>query len=205
MRFCRAASTAGFRSAGRQRAMEDALTLSKLSLDLHKRGLLRLSENLLSSIGHLTQTAMALSVNDMRLFRLEITLFSVRAKGAGAEPRQRISCCRPHPTAAWFSRWWPGTTMSAWRAGPDGRLLVRCTVLDKDPPRHRAAGTVSGARGPSAISAAVCRTPAGRIARVPTALADQIQFRPPACPWSCCWVCSPPPGPRYSPRATLVQ
>ena len=63
-------------------AMEDALTLSKLSLDLHKRERLKLTENLLSSIEDTSQTAIALNIAGLRNTggAVEMALFTVQGK-----------------------------------------------------------------------------------------------------------------------------
>ena len=63
-------------------AMEDALALSKVSLDLHKRELLKLSESLLTSLEDSSQAALALTVGDLRerSGAFEISLFSEQGR-----------------------------------------------------------------------------------------------------------------------------
>ena len=114
-------------------AMEDALTLSKLSLDLHKRERLKLSENLLSSIEDTSQTAMALSVNDMRASSgaLEITLFSVQGKVLALSHANPDILLPTAPDSGMVQQVVAGDNYVGVASGPDGRLLVRCLVLDK--------------------------------------------------------------------------
>ncbi len=115
-------------------AMEDALDLSKLSLDLHKRERLKLTENLLAAIEDTSQTAIALNINELRKTAgaIEMTLFSVQGKVLA------LSHDKPGDTAA-------DATGQRHGAASGGRpelcrcrqpvrtddLLVRCLVLDR--------------------------------------------------------------------------
>jgi PAS domain S-box-containing protein len=114
-------------------AMEDALTLSKLSLDLHKRERLRLSESLLSSLEDTSQTAMSLSVNDLResAGATELTLFSVQGKVLAmshADP----GVLQPMPAESGIvQQVISGQDYVGVFADSGDRLVVRCLVLDK--------------------------------------------------------------------------
>ena len=57
-------------------------TLSKLSLDLHKRERLKLTENLLAAIEDTSQTAIALNINELRKTAgaIEMTCSACRAR-----------------------------------------------------------------------------------------------------------------------------
>ena len=99
-------------------AMEDALTLSKLSLDLSKRERLKLTKNLLNAIEDTSQTAMALNIGEMRntAGATEMALFSMQGKLLAMVTTTPRYCCRPRRTAAWCSGWSAVKTMSAWPA-----------------------------------------------------------------------------------------
>ena len=114
-------------------AMEDALTLSKLSLDLHKRERLKLSENLLGSIEDTSQTAIALSINGLRSASgaTEIALFSVQGKVLALSNANPDILLPTPPDGGTVQQVVAGENYVGITTGPDGRLLVRCLVLDK--------------------------------------------------------------------------
>ncbi len=114
-------------------AMEDALALSKVSLDLHKRQRMKLTENVLATVEDTSQTAIALSVDDMRntsgaeefaLFTLKGRLLSL----SHANPDVLV----PTPVdSGMVQQVVSGENYVGMAAGPDGRLMVRCLVLDR--------------------------------------------------------------------------
>jgi len=114
-------------------AMEDALTLSKLSLDLHKRERLKLSENLLSSVADTSQTAIALAIGDLRASSgaLEMTLFSLQGKVLALSHENPEVLLPTPPDSGMVQQVVGGENYVGVAAGQDGRLLVRCLVLDK--------------------------------------------------------------------------
>lgn len=114
-------------------AMEDALTLSKLSLDLHKRERLKLSINILDSIEDTSQTAIALSVNDLRAASgaLEMTLFSLQGKVLALSHANPDILSPLPPDGGMVQQVVSGQDYVGVATDADGRLLVRCLVLDK--------------------------------------------------------------------------
>ncbi len=114
-------------------AMEDALTLSKLSLDLHKRERLKLTENLLAAIEDTSQTAIALSIGEMRATAgaSEMALFSVQGKLlAMSHDNPEVMLPMP-PDSGMVQQVVGGADYVGVASGPDGRLVVRCLVLDR--------------------------------------------------------------------------
>ena len=114
-------------------AMEDALTLSKLSLDLHKRERLKLTENLLNSIEDTSQTAMALSINDLRenAGATEMTLFSIQGKVLALSHANPDVLLPTPPDSGMVQQVVSGENYVGVMTAQDGRLMVRCLVLDK--------------------------------------------------------------------------
>lgn len=114
-------------------AMEDALTLSKLSLDLHKRERLKLTDNLLSSIEDTSQTAIALSINDLRddSGATEITLFSVQGKVLAMSHANPDVLAPTPPDSGMVQQVVSGEDYVGVATNADGGLMVRCLVLDK--------------------------------------------------------------------------
>ncbi|MGB5454157.1 MAG: ATP-binding protein [Sedimenticolaceae bacterium] len=113
-------------------AMEDALALSKVSLDLHKRDRLKLTENLLNSIEDTSQTAIALSINDLRSASgaNELTLFSVQGKVLGVSHANPDILLPTPPDSGMVQQVVSGQDYVGIASGQDGRLLVRTLVLD---------------------------------------------------------------------------
>jgi PAS domain S-box-containing protein len=113
-------------------AMEDALTLSKLSLDLNKRERLRLTESLLASIEDSSQTAVALNVNDMResAGATEMTLFTVQGKVLALSHADPDVLLPTPPDSGMVQQVVSGQNYVGVAPGPDGNLTVRCLVLD---------------------------------------------------------------------------
>lgn len=114
-------------------AMEDALTLSKLSLDLHKRERLKLTENLLASIEDTSQTAVALHVAELRRTSgaTEITLFSVSGKVLALSHANPELMLPTPPDSGMVQQVVGGEDYVGVATGHDGGLLVRCLVLDR--------------------------------------------------------------------------
>ena len=108
-------------------AMEDALALSKVSLDLHKRDRLKLTENLLNSIEDTSQTAIALSINDLRSASgaNELTLFSVQGKVLGVSHANPDILLPTPPDSGMVQQVVSGQDYVGIASGQDGRLLVR--------------------------------------------------------------------------------
>ena len=113
--------------------MEDALTLSKLSLDLHKRERLKASVNILDSIEDTSQTAIALSINELRAASgaVEMTLFTLQGKVL-ALSHVNPEILSPMPAdGGMVQQVVSGQDYVGVTTGRDGRLLVRCLVLDR--------------------------------------------------------------------------
>ncbi len=114
-------------------AMEDALTLSKVSLDLHKRERLKLTANLLTAIEDTSQTAIALSVNELRSAAgaMEMTLFSIQGKILALSHANPDILLPTPPDSGMVQQVISGEDYVGVSTGPDGGLMVRCLVLDK--------------------------------------------------------------------------
>ena len=113
-------------------AMEDALALSKTSLDLHKRERLELSESLLAGIEDTSQTAIALSIGDLRAMAdaLEMTLFSVQGKVIAMSHANPDVLAPMPPGGGMVQQVIGGENYVGVVSGAGGELLVRCLVLD---------------------------------------------------------------------------
>ena len=114
-------------------AMEDALALSKLSLDLHKSQRLRQSLNILDSIEDTSQTAVALSVNEMRAASgaQEVSLFSLQGKVLALSHANPDILTPTPPDGGMVQQVISGQDYVGVATGVDGRLMVRCLVLDR--------------------------------------------------------------------------
>ncbi len=114
-------------------AMEDALALSKLSLDLHKRERLKQSVNILGSIEDTSQTAIALSINDMRAASgaQEISLFSLQGKVLALSHANPDVLTPTPPDGGMVQQVISGQDYVGVTTGTHGGLLVRCLVLDR--------------------------------------------------------------------------
>ena len=114
-------------------AMEDALTLSKLSLDLHKRERLKLTENLLSSIEDTSQTAIALNIAELRNTggAVEMALFTVQGKLLAMSHANAETMLPTPPDSGMVQQVVGGQDYVGVATTADGRLLVRCLVLDQ--------------------------------------------------------------------------
>ncbi|MCB1923732.1 MAG: HAMP domain-containing protein [Gammaproteobacteria bacterium] len=114
-------------------AMEDALTLSKLSLDLHKRERLKLTENLLATIEDTSQTAIALNISSLRISSgaVEMALFSVQGKLLALSHVNPEVLLPTPPDSGMVQQAVGGQDYVGVASGSDGRLLVRCLVRDR--------------------------------------------------------------------------
>ena len=115
------------------RAMEDALTLSKLSLDLHKRERLKLTESLLSSIEDTSKAATALAVSDLRSASgaIEMTLFSQHGKVLALSHANPDVLLPTPPDSGIVQQVVGGENYVGVVTGQDGRLMERCLAHDK--------------------------------------------------------------------------
>jgi PAS domain S-box-containing protein len=113
-------------------AMEDALALSKTSLDLHKRELLKLSESLLAGIEDTSQTAIALGIGDLRAAAdaTEMTLYTVQGKVLAMSHANPDVLAPTPPDGGMVQQVIGGENYVGVVTGPDGDLMVRCMVLD---------------------------------------------------------------------------
>ena len=114
-------------------AMEDALDLSKLSLDLHKRERLKLTENLLAAIEDTSQTAIALNINELRKTAgaVEMALFNVQGKVLALSHNNAEILLPTPPDSGMVQQVVGGQNYVGVASGTDGRLLVRCLALDR--------------------------------------------------------------------------
>jgi nitrogen fixation/metabolism regulation signal transduction histidine kinase len=113
-------------------AMEDALALSKVSLDLHKRELLKLSQNLLSSVEDTSQAALALAVSDLRerSGAFEISLFN-RHGDVLALSHQNPDVLTPSPpTASMVAQVRGGKPFVSLVPIGDDQMVIRIMVPD---------------------------------------------------------------------------
>ncbi len=114
-------------------AMEDSLTLSKLSLDLHKRERLKASVNVLDAIEDTSQTAIALRLNELRSVSgaIEMTLFSLQGKVLALSHANPDILSPMPPDGGMVQQVVAGQDYVGVATGRDGRLLVRSLVLDR--------------------------------------------------------------------------
>ena len=114
-------------------AMEDALALSKVSLDLHKRERLKLSENMLSSIEDTSQTAIAIGINELRATSgaTEVALFSLQGKLLALSHANPDILLPTPPDSGMVQQVTAGENYVGVAEGPDGRMMVRCLVRDR--------------------------------------------------------------------------
>lgn len=114
-------------------AMEDALSLSKLSLDLHKRERLKLTVNLLGGIEDTSQTAIALNISDMRntAGAEEMALFSVEGKLLALSHANPEELLPTPPDSGMVQQVVDGQDYVGVATGSDGRLFVRVLAQDR--------------------------------------------------------------------------
>jgi PAS domain S-box-containing protein len=114
-------------------AMEDALTLSKLSLDLHKRERLNLTENMLSAIEDTSQTAIALNIAKLRndSGAVEVALFTLQGKLLAMSHANPETLLPTPPDGGIVQQVVGGSDYVGVITGGDGRLVVRTLVRDR--------------------------------------------------------------------------
>jgi len=114
-------------------AMEDALALSKVSLDLHKRQRMKLTESLLATVEDTSQTAIALSVDDMRKTSgaEEVALFTLQGRLLSLSHANPDVLVPTPADSGMVQQVVSGENYVGMAADPDGRLMVRCLVLDR--------------------------------------------------------------------------
>jgi len=113
-------------------AMEDALALSRVSLDLHKRELLKLSESLLDSVEDSSQAALALTVGDLRerSGALEVSLFNQQGQVMGLSHQNPEVLTPSPPTRHMVQQVSSGKNFASLVPTRDGQLVVRVMVPD---------------------------------------------------------------------------
>ncbi len=114
------------------RAMEDALTLSKVSLDQHKKELLKLTENALSTLEDSSSTALALSVNDLRdaTAASEMALFDQQGKMLAMSNIDPDVLTPTRPDSGIVQQLMDGRNYVGLAPLKDDKLMVRCLVRD---------------------------------------------------------------------------
>lgn len=118
-------------------AMDDALALSKVSLDLHKRELLKLSESLLASVEDSSRAGLALTVGDLRESSgaFEISLFSPTGQVLALSHQNPEVLTPSAPTSHMIRQVNEGKNFVSLVPTPDGELVARIMVRD---PQDRA-------------------------------------------------------------------
>jgi len=113
-------------------AMEDALALSKVSLDLHKREMLKLSESLLDSLEDSSEAALALTVGDLRerAGALEVSLFNLQGKTLALSHQNPEVLTPSPPTSHMVQQVRAGKNFASLVPTRDGQLVVRVMVRD---------------------------------------------------------------------------
>ena len=113
-------------------AMEDALALSKVSLDLHKRELLKLSESLLVSVEDSSQAALSLIVGDLRdsSGAFELSLFNANGKFLALSHQNPEVLTPSPPTAHMVKQVNSGKSFVSLVPLQDGQMVVRIMVPD---------------------------------------------------------------------------
>jgi nitrogen fixation/metabolism regulation signal transduction histidine kinase len=113
-------------------AMEDALALSKVSLDLHKRELLKLSESLLVSVEDSSQAALSLIVGDLRESSgaFELSLFNSNGKFLALSHQNPEVLTPSPPTAHMVKQVSSGKSFVSLVPLQDGQMVVRIMVPD---------------------------------------------------------------------------
>ena len=113
-------------------AMEDALALSKVSLDLHKREMLKLTRNLLGSLEDTSKSALALSAGKLRESSgaFEIAVFNREGKVL-ALSHQNPDVLTPSPlTAHMIKQARAGKDFVSLVPLKDGSMVVRVMAMD---------------------------------------------------------------------------
>lgn len=117
-------------------AMDDALALSKVSLDLHKRETLRLTRNLLGGVEDISPAGLSLTVGDLRAASgaFEVSLFDRKGKVL-ALSHQNPDVLTPSPlTAHMLKQLQAGKDFVSLVPLKKGQMVVRVLAMD---PRGR--------------------------------------------------------------------
>ena len=113
-------------------AMEDALALSKVSLDLHKRELLKLTESLLGSIEDSSKAALSLTVNGLRerSGAFEVSLFNLQGRTLALSHQNPEVLTPSPPTSHMVQQVTNGKNFVSLVPLADGQLVIRIMVRD---------------------------------------------------------------------------
>jgi len=116
-------------------AMEDALSLSKVSLDLHKREKLKLTHNLLVSLEDTSQTALALAIGGLRETSgaFEVALFDRKGKVLALSHRNPDVLTPSPPTAHMIQQIQEGKDFVSLVPLRSGMMVVRVMAIDPGP------------------------------------------------------------------------
>jgi PAS domain S-box-containing protein len=114
-------------------AMEDALTLSKSSLDLHKLERLELTESMLASIEDTSHTAIALSIGELRNSSgaIELALFTVQGKLLAMSHVNPQTLLPTPPDGGMVQQVVGGRDYVGIATDADDRLVIRAMVRDR--------------------------------------------------------------------------
>tara|TARA_Y100001935_G_C17311772_1_gene517166 strand:- start:3766 stop:5961 length:2196 start_codon:yes stop_codon:yes gene_type:complete len=117
-------------------AMDDALALSQVSLDLHKKELLKLSEGLLDSIEDSSEAAMSLTVGDLRerSKAVEVSLYSLQGDLIAFNHQNSEVLTPSRPTSHMVQQINSGKNFVTLAPANDGQTVVHILVRD---PRER--------------------------------------------------------------------
>jgi nitrogen fixation/metabolism regulation signal transduction histidine kinase len=113
-------------------AMEDALALSKVSLDLHKREMLKITRNLLGSLGDTSAPALALRVGGLRESSgaFEVALFDKEGKVLGLSHQNPDVLTPSPPTAHMIKQVHAGKDFVSLVPLKNGSMVVRVMAVD---------------------------------------------------------------------------
>lgn len=130
-------------------AMEDAINLSQVSLDLHKREMLRLTEGQLAGLDDFSQAGLALSLNDMReaVSATEMVLYDLQGRVLASVHQSPDVLIPSQLDSAILTQVVGGEPYVGMVALGGEAIAVRCVVRD-----HRQRGLVLLAEYPVAES-----------------------------------------------------
>lgn len=113
-------------------AMDDALALSKVSLDLHKKEMLKLTRNLLGSLEDTSQAALALSVGGLRESSgaFEVAVFNRDGKVLALSHQNPDVLTPSPPTAHMLKQVKAGKDFVSLVPLKDGMMVVRVMAVD---------------------------------------------------------------------------
>ena len=113
-------------------AMEDALALSKVSLDLHKREMLKITRNLLGSLEDTSASVLALKVGGLRESSgaFEVALFDKEGKVLGLSHQNPDVLTPSPPTAHMITQVHAGKDFVSLVPLKNGSMVVRVMAVD---------------------------------------------------------------------------